>query len=586
MSVVSVCPNIDLALLHKDVFLKSGDSVSMRQWISTSTSNNQCTFSCPPPSLSTFIDRFILLKLNAIITYTGTTTGQALLQTGADALRAYPIASITNNTQLTINSQSYSFLTSDIIPYLAHFFEQSHLSGFPDFLDKYQNYINGINNNNNPLAQYGNSIGKIMPRGAFPMIVVNGVTSSTITADIYEPLWIPILHGCEYDQGLGLSNIRTFDINVNFNSNLSRIVSHAILTDPGTGLPITTLTNVSVSIGAPPSSAPVLYMKYTSPPYGYVPRPLEYACDAVDRFVTSYGSSIPALGQVDGFISSNMQLNAIPDRMLVFVREASANLTYTSTDTVCRIDKVSINFNNQSGLLASAKPIDLFNMSKSNQLQDTWEEYNGQIVNLVSGSGTPVPVGTVGSFLMLKFGKDISLSPGDWPGKIGAYNLQLTIGVTNVNQLYPITSPSLFVICFTPQKCVIDTGGAIQNILGIPESAGRSSEYVSYHNVMKHYGGSFSDFISKVGSFFRPIVDVLRNSKLISTIASAIPHPIAQTVGQVASKMGFGDGRKRRSPKGGFVAVGDEYDDGMGGFSTGGAVMSRSDLLERIKELN
>ena len=584
MSVVSVCPNIDLALLHKDVFLKSGDSVTMRQWISTSSSNNQASFSCPPPGLSIFIDRFVILALNVIVTYTGTTASPAgLLQSNCDALRAYPIASITNNTQVTINSQSYSFLTSEVIPYLARFFKPSHMSSFPDFLDTYQNYADAPGGTpNNPLNSYSyvTANGKSVPRGAFPMIVVNGVTSSTITATIYEPLWIPILHGCEYDQGLGLSNIRTFDVNVNFNTNLSRIVSHALNT--------TNLTNVQVSVGAPPSSAPILYMKYTTPPFGYVPRPLEYACDAVDRFVTSLGSPILAGASTAGFVSANMQLNAIPDRMLVFVREATQNLTYSSSDTVCRIDKISINFNNQSGLLASSKPIDLFNMSKSNQLQDSWEEFSG-LTTVVGSNAVPGAtslIGTVGSFLMLKFGKDISLSSGDWPGKIGAYNLQLTLDCTNVNQSVAITSPSLYVICFTAQKCVIDTGGAIQNILGIPESAGSSGEYVPYRKVMKHYGGSFSDFISKVGAFFRPVVDFLRKSKLVSTVASMIPHPIAQTIGQVASKTGFGDGRRRRG-RGGFVAVGDDGDDGgMSACGDGGAVMSRADLLQRIKELN
>ena len=227
------------------------------------------------------------------------------------------------------------------------------------------------------------------------------------------------------------------------------------------------------------------------------------------------------------------------------------------------------------------------NINFKNQLQDSWEEFSG-LTTVVGSNAVPGAtslIGTVGSFLMLKFGKDISLSSGDWPGKIGAYNLQLTLDCTNVNQSVAITSPSLYVICFTAQKCVIDTGGAIQNILGIPESAGSSGEYVPYRKVMKHYGGSFSDFISKVGAFIRPVIDFLRKHKLVSTISGLIPHPAAQAISQGARTLGFGNGRRRG--RGGFVAVGDGGDDGgMSACGDGGAVMSRADLLQRIKELN
>ena len=126
------------------------------------------------------------------------------------------------------------------------------------------------------------------------------------------------------------------------------------------------------------------------------------------------------------------------------------------------------------------------------------------------------------------------------------------------------------------------TGGAVQNILGVSESAGQSQDYVPYSKVMKHYGGSFSDFVSKVVSFVRPIVSFLRDNKIISTVSGLIPHPIAQTISQVSGKMGFGDGRryKRRCGQG--------DGDGNGGFvgaGEGGEIMSREDLLNRIENL-
>ena len=81
------------------------------------------------------------------------------------------------------------------------------------------------------------------------------------------------------------------------------------------------------------------------------------------------------------------------------------------------------------------------------------------------------------------------------------------------------------------------------------------------HNVM-----------SKIGSFIRPINDFLKKYHVISSVASMIPHPIAQTISGVASKLGYG-GRKGRGL------------DSDSADMEGGSVMSRSDLLSRLGDM-
>ncbi|MFM7984154.1 MAG: major capsid protein V20 domain-containing protein, partial [Candidatus Fonsibacter sp.] len=48
--------------------------------------------------------------------------------------------------------------------------------------------------------------------------------------------------------------------------------------------------------------------------------------------------------------SSNIQLNGIPDKLVICVRKVVANLNCNQTDSYATIKGISINFNNQAGL--------------------------------------------------------------------------------------------------------------------------------------------------------------------------------------------------------------------------------------------
>jgi len=54
--------------------------------------------------------------------------------------------------------------------------------------------------------------------------------------------------------------------------------------------------------------------------------------------------------------SSNIQLNGIPDKLIICVRKVVANLGCHQTDSYATIKGISINFNNQAGLLSSMIP--------------------------------------------------------------------------------------------------------------------------------------------------------------------------------------------------------------------------------------
>jgi len=56
------------------------------------------------------------------------------------------------------------------------------------------------------------------------------------------------------------------------------------------------------------------------------------------------------------------------------------------------------------------------------------------------------------------------------------------------------------------------------------------------------HGEGFFDVIKKVGGF-------LKDSKILSTVASMVPHPGVQAVGRVTGQLGLGRKRKSKALK-------------------------------------
>lgn len=550
MSLTAIVPTIDYNLQHREISLISPQEFTTRTYPSTSYSQNNATFSIIPPNTSTFIDRCMYMSLPVTITYAGTTTGSALLQSGYDALRSRPLASILANLQFTIDNQTFTFQPYELI-HIAERYEKPKIwSLSPMYLDQYQVYADGVGSNNNSLGSYLDStMGKPL-RGAFPMTITNGATSSTISTIVTEPLYVPPLTD-EVESSLGFTNVQQLSVVANYITQLNRIVSHAAS--------LATLSSVTVTLGQPS-----IYMKFYTPPHDYIPRPMSYGSQQIAYFTTP--SATLTTTSTATIASTNMQLNCVPSHMYIAVREANANLTYTSSDTFLNISGLNITFNNKTGILSTASEYDLFAIAKSNGLCDTWEGYHGTVT-----SATLTQIGTCGSVIRLNFGKDIPLIDGSYVGMNGAFNMQMNVSVKNVSS-QTITTPTLYVVVVYPTTLNIDTNGLCSVKVGLSNDS--NGEYVSYHDMKKYYGAGFKDFISKVASYVKPAVDWLRKNKVISNVAGivgSIPSPIsgiANVVSSGAKNLGFG-------------MVGN----GNGGMLMGGEQMTTQSLRERMKRV-
>jgi hypothetical protein len=155
--------------------------------------------------------------------------------------------------------------------------------------------------------------------------------------------------------------------------------------------------------------------------------------------------------------SSNLQINQIPDLFLINVRIPMSQQSYQNPSSFLTINSISINLNNQSGLLSSASQYDLWRLSIKNGSTQSWKEFRGQALVNDNNTGAGKLIPTIGSLLVLNPAYDLSLPDYITCGSLGNYNFQFQCNVTN--QYGFSISPEIIVICvnsgiFTTQQGV------------------------------------------------------------------------------------------------------------------------------------
>lgn len=181
------------------------------------------------------------------------------------------------------------------------------------------------------------------------------------------------------------------------------------------------------------------------------------------RYITQPLNSALAAGESTQLTSQTITLPQIPDLLIIYCRaladsatlqqtgEADPNLpqygsSYLPID--CGVDggrpqnPLSINFDNFSGLLSSQTPEQLYHMSVRNGLDVDWDTWSGRA--RVPNGATGGPVSTVGGFLVLKPGVDLTLQSGQASSLVGNFTLQFNVRVRNTFA-FPV-NPQLFVI--------------------------------------------------------------------------------------------------------------------------------------------
>jgi hypothetical protein len=549
---------------------QGGQTVTVKDFTTTSYSNTNIIFSAPPPNPSIIVSRELYIQYTVQFTITGTAqVGQPLLNAQCDGLRAFPLSSVTSSLIITLNTSAVTINMSDFIQALLRIntFQKDRefaYSTCPSMMDQSQSYEEMFEYIRNPLGSYGDCYE--MARGGFPWISLSNPLGlgpdtpviATVSYLVTEPIFLSPFISPNAPEMAGYIGLQTMDFNWNFN-NLGNMWSHS---NAGGSI----LTSVVGNFIAPPT----LLFTYITPKELYpIDRTSVYAYWEIQRYPTTFGAMAP--GATQTIQSQNIQLQTIPSQLVLFARRQNLDQNFNTTDTFFRINSVQINFNNQSNLLASATELDLYNIARSNDISLSWEQWHGttNIFNNTTNGGT---ISSVGSVLPIKFGKDLGLDDLSCSGLLQTSQLQINVSITNTHPTETIT-PTFYIVVITPGTFTISNNRSLLEVGVVSRQDvldSKDAPVVDYHMAKNIYGGDFLDDLSRFGSTFweglKTIVsDVGRAIPGALDIASKnIPKALA-----LKSQLGLGDG--------GCDDGGDLYGDGV----VGGRMISRRHLRKR-----
>lgn len=473
-----------------------------------SESNSAINFNVQVPSQSILMSREVLMQSSIAWTVAIQAVAGSPFEVGAtvfnygqtSSLACFPMSKLFNTVTSTINNTNVSINLQDVLPSLLRMNDSRTLykynsttASFPD--QAYLNYADAPLTNNNPMAGYG--VGSydvdLLPRGSFPLLrselfrytdasgavpadqspIVTGVAGERWmiyqSALVTEPIFLsPFIFGDpEYNCG-AIAGLNTLTLNFTVDTTCKRFFSVAyppFLGSPGT--PVAQPLQVSLGWVAPPlnfgglptglearqgfrETKLLLQFLSTQPSDGAMSRIVTPYMD-YPRYLSSTNSqsAIPAFaGRVPGqatLTSQNIQLNQLPDLFMICVRIPMNQQTVFQGDTFLTIDRISVNLNNQSGLLSSASQQDLWKISQANGSTQSFIEFGGRSWCVDNPLGTGHLVPTTGSLLILSPTKDLSLPDQFSSSSIGQFIFQFSISVSNFYS-YPV-APEIVVIC-------------------------------------------------------------------------------------------------------------------------------------------
>ena len=496
---VLIEPSVIADITSQEVYgVESGASQStFVNFPAVATSNSSVVFSCLIPSENIVVDRHVLMKANLNFTIqigTSATPSVALAGTQVfnygltDALQAFPINSLFNTTQATVNNVSTSTNTGDIIAQILRMNDKRMLTRYngltpclPD--SNYGVYADGVGMNNNVLASFGNNSydDDFVPRGAFPTDITivhtwtggGGGTDSSpialglgdfwsiyISAQITEPFLAlaPFVNTDPLCKA-GMLGVNNMNFNLTLDSTCSRLFStgNTYISGSGTSAVINSyITNIQLGTPTQPTglaSATLLFNFLSLQPEQYAKISTRNVFGVLDypRYLTSNANATVIAPNASSSIQTqSIQLNQVSDLIIICVRQRLSDQNWKGTSGFLTVDGITINFNNTSGILASATQEQLYKICAKNGSAQSYLEFIGEAQDNNNMTGIPTTRPTVGSLLVFKPVYDWSLPSYLSSSSLGAFNLQMTINFTNQ---YPYA--------ILPEVCVLTVNSGL-----------------------------------------------------------------------------------------------------------------------------
>ena len=226
-----------------------------------------------------------------------------------------------------------------------------------------------------------------------------------------------------------------------------------------------TLTNGRQILQTVPTNPQMLFKFLSSQPSDLIASKNIVPYMDFPRYLTSSANAVNvAWGATTTLTSSNVQINQIPDLFIINIRKPMATQNSSDADSFFKINNISINLNNQSGLLSSSSAYDLWKMSVRNGSTQSWAEFGGQMISAPDAAALLEPVVTspvtTGSLLIINPAYDLSLPDYITSGSLGNYNFQFQVGVTNQFTALPWDAG---VLGITPEICTVTVNSGIMS---------------------------------------------------------------------------------------------------------------------------
>lgn len=435
---------------------KGGQQMTAAQFNAISQSTSSHTYNIQIPSENTAVDRRIMwqstVTLKIQVNPAGTEidgfdtrpVGSLPINYGTqDALSPFPLHNLCTVMTATINNNSVSINIRDVLPAILRFHDKRDLARYngmtPTMYDTYYDYKDGLGANNNVLGGWSlTADNDLSQRGSWVLDSVSSNATSYValkptdnvayvTFTVTEPLLLsPFIYGnCKSNSQAfyGIQNAN-FIFNVGSGDRVWRSANN---------------WNQQVSVYGFNNSR-LLFNFLTFHPSDLVPSRNIVPYYELPRYISpNQPTFLP--NQTLTLRSQSLQLNQIPDKLIIFVRKAMSDQRPNDSDSFLVINNISINFNNSSGILASASQNDLYRYSIENGSNQSFYEFSGGASTSTSlladvsgnnppGSGTRIPL--TGSLLVLDFAKDIQLVDDFYScGSLGNFNLQFNLTCTN-----------------------------------------------------------------------------------------------------------------------------------------------------------
>lgn len=393
-------------------------------------SNVNLTVDCNPPSKSTIVDPEIWATITYRLQFTGDNSvpgpGGELLNIGAtDAPRQWPFHQTCSLMNIQINGSGFNTNPQQWFPIVSRLgvYQKEFntwMSTTPTAQDTFQEYFDAANPNQstsvrNSLSDYNGGTQWSLGRGAFPMEVI---TNTGAAAEVVFTSSERLLVSPFFPNKGGITGIETMFFSAT-QSNLARVWSHGI--DPTRSA----VTGLVVSV-----ESFSLRIATITPKSDFVPLPrMVLPYESFTQYATAPSNVPVPAGATGQFRSTNINLNAIPDKIFLMVKTNDAllfnsNDAYRYTDTCFRIDSVQLQFGNVPSFFATYSIQDLYRMSTANGLNLPYEDWAGSRNELGQLVGA-------GSFLVIDVARDLGLPFGMAPGSQGSPLLSAIVNYTN-----------------------------------------------------------------------------------------------------------------------------------------------------------